>query len=167
MNLAPTTRLSSIPVDYANKRNLNMSSTPKGTAGQSLGVLLLSSSMSPAGTLPGDASQAAGPAAAHAPAPDLPADGVETRILVVEDERIVGLHLRQQLVKLGYNVVAVVSSGAEALKVVSDRRPDLVLMDEHIDGDMDGIETARRIPADDRIPVIYLTAYSGEPTLQR
>jgi CheY-like chemotaxis protein len=91
----------------------------------------------------------------------------DTRILVVEDERIVGLHLKQQLVKLGYKVVAVVSSGDEALKVVKDRKPDVVLMDIHIDGDIDGIETASRIPPDHCVPVIYLTAFAGETTLQR
>lgn len=91
----------------------------------------------------------------------------ETRILVVEDERIVGLHLKQQLIKLGYKVVAVVSSGEEALKVVKDRSFDVVLMDIHIDGEIDGIETASRIPADQCVPVIYLTAFAGETTLQR
>ncbi|HEY0759634.1 MAG TPA: response regulator [Acidisarcina sp.] len=91
----------------------------------------------------------------------------ETRILVVEDERIVGLHLKQQLVKLGYKVVGVCSSGEEALRVVSERSPDVVLMDIHIDGEMDGIETARQMPADRCLPVIYLTAFAGEETLQR
>jgi CheY-like chemotaxis protein len=95
------------------------------------------------------------------------AAAIDTRILVVEDERIVGLHLRQQLIKLGYKVVAVVSSGEEALKVVKERNPDIVLMDIHIDGDMDGIETASRIPLEQAVPIIYLTAFAGETTLQR
>ncbi|HEY0796705.1 MAG TPA: response regulator [Acidisarcina sp.] len=91
----------------------------------------------------------------------------DTRILVVEDERIVGLHLRQQLIKLGYKVIAVVSSGEDALKIVKERKPDVVLMDIHIDGDIDGIETAGRLPPEAGIPVIYLTAFAGESTLQR
>lgn len=92
---------------------------------------------------------------------------VHTSILVVEDERIVGLHLRQQLVKLGYRVAAVVSSGDEAIKAVNEQTPDVILMDIHIDGAMDGIDTARQIRTEHALPVIYLTAFSGEATLER
>jgi CheY-like chemotaxis protein len=89
------------------------------------------------------------------------------RIMVVEDERIVALHLRQQLIKLGYQVVGTVASGKQALDKINELRPDVVLMDIHIEGDMDGIETAARIPEDRQIPVVYLTAYSEEATLAR
>jgi signal transduction histidine kinase len=90
-----------------------------------------------------------------------------TRVLVVEDERIVALHLKQQLTKLGYDVVGMAASGESALRLIDDARPDVVLMDIHIDGPMDGIETTARIPAELLIPVIYLTAYSDETTLAR
>ena len=89
------------------------------------------------------------------------------RILVVEDEAIVALHLRQQLKKFGYNVPAAAASGEQALREIETARPDLVLMDINIKGKMDGIATASRIPPDLRIPVIYLTAYSEEATLER
>jgi signal transduction histidine kinase len=89
------------------------------------------------------------------------------RVMVVEDERIVALHLQQQLVKLGYGVPGVAASGEQALEQIEASRPDLVLMDIHIDGGIDGIETVARIPADYHIPVIYLTAYSEEATLER
>jgi signal transduction histidine kinase len=89
------------------------------------------------------------------------------RVMVVEDERIVALHLRQQLVKLGYEVPEFAASGEQALRQVAATRPDLILMDIHIDGDLDGIETAARLPADEMIPVIYLTAYSEGATLER
>jgi signal transduction histidine kinase len=92
---------------------------------------------------------------------------MHARVMVVEDERIVALHLRQQLVKLGYDVAECAASGEQALRQVAAARPDLILMDIHIDGSLDGIETAARLPADDRIPVIYLTAYSEEATLER
>jgi CheY-like chemotaxis protein len=92
---------------------------------------------------------------------------MHARVMVVEDERIVALHLRQQLVKLGYDVAEFAASGEQALRQVAAARPDLILMDIHIDGSLDGIETAARLPADDRIPVIYLTAYSEEATLER
>jgi len=89
------------------------------------------------------------------------------RILVVEDERIVALHLRQQLIKLGYEVPGAAVTGDQALRGIEESRPDLVLMDIHIKGAMDGIATASRIPPAYRIPVIYLTAYSEEATLRR
>jgi diguanylate cyclase (GGDEF)-like protein/PAS domain S-box-containing protein len=90
-----------------------------------------------------------------------------TRIMVVEDESIVALHLRQQLMKLGYQVVDTVASGKQALERMNELRPDVVLMDIHIVGELDGIETAARIPGELQIPVIYLTAYSEEATLAR
>jgi len=72
----------------------------------------------------------------------------------VEDERIVALYLRQQLLKLGYEVAGVAASGERALRLVSDVRRDVVLMDIHIDGPMDGIETTEQMPADLLVPVI-------------
>jgi PAS domain S-box-containing protein len=89
------------------------------------------------------------------------------RILVVEDERIVALNLKQMLLKLGYDVVDVVSTGEKALAAVERTDLDLVLMDIHIDGPIDGVETAARLPDDRHVPVIYLTAYSEEATLER
>jgi len=89
------------------------------------------------------------------------------RILVVEDERIVALNLKQMLLKLGYEVVDVVTTGEQALKAVEGSDLDLVLMDIHIDGPMDGVETAARLPDDRHVPVVYLTAYSEEATLER
>ncbi len=92
---------------------------------------------------------------------------MHARVMVVEDERIVALHLRQQLVKLGYEVPGLAASGEQALRLVAAARPDLILMDIHIEGSLDGIETAARLPTDDTIPVIYLTAYSEAATLER
>jgi len=87
-----------------------------------------------------------------------------TQVMIVEDERIVAQHLKQQLVGLGYAVEGIASSGVQALSIIERQRPDVVLMDIHIDGDMDGIETAARI---EDIPVIYMTAYSEDATLER
>ncbi len=92
---------------------------------------------------------------------------IKGRILVVEDERIVALSLQQQLIKLGYEVPATVASGYEALQHIESLHPDLVLMDIHIEDEIDGIETAARMPAELAIPVIYLSAYSEELTLDR
>jgi signal transduction histidine kinase len=89
------------------------------------------------------------------------------KILLVEDERIVAHHLRRQLTNLGYEVAAIAANGQQALQLIEQQRPALVLMDINIEGDIDGIETASRVPEDYHIPVIYLTAYSEEATLER
>ena len=89
------------------------------------------------------------------------------RILVVEDERIIALHLRQQLAALGYDVPNAVSTGDHALRKIEEAPPDLVLMDINLKGRLDGIATAAAIPPDYHIPVIYLTADSGDATLRR
>lgn len=90
-----------------------------------------------------------------------------TRVILVEDERIVALHLRQQLAKMGYIVAAVAASGEVALREIEAQRPDVVLMDIHLEGPIDGIETTSRIAPDLQIPIIYLTAYAEEATLER
>ena len=90
-----------------------------------------------------------------------------TQVLVVEDEGVVALDIQSRLAKLGYTVLAVVDSGEEAVRKATEVRPDLVLMDVRLKGEMDGVEAAERIRADLDIPVIYLTAYADEPTVQR
>jgi CheY-like chemotaxis protein len=92
---------------------------------------------------------------------------VGARIVVVEDERIVALHLRQQLTKLGYEVVGTAASSDRALGLITRLDPDLVLMDISIEGDVDGVETAARIPPDLNIPIVYLTAHAEPSTLKR
>jgi signal transduction histidine kinase len=87
--------------------------------------------------------------------------------MIVEDERVVAMHLRQQLARLGYQVPAMATAGSQALRHIQEHKPDIVLMDIHIEGDIDGIETAARIPSELQIPVIYLSAYSEEATLER
>jgi signal transduction histidine kinase len=89
------------------------------------------------------------------------------RVLVVEDERIVAMHLRQQLLKLGYDVPAPIASGEVVLQQIEAIRPDLVLMDIHIEGSLDGIDTATALAKTHNRPVIYLTAYSEPATLDR
>ncbi|MDX2216684.1 MAG: ATP-binding protein [Oculatellaceae cyanobacterium bins.114] len=92
---------------------------------------------------------------------------VGEKILIVEDERVVARDIEKRLKKLGYSVSASVASGEEALQKAAELRPDLVLMDIQIKGEMDGIETAEHIQTELDIPVIYLTAYADEDTLQR
>lgn len=89
------------------------------------------------------------------------------RILVVEDESIVAFNLQQRLSQLGYDVPAIAVSGNESFDLVERTRPDLVLMDIHLQGDIDGIDVAARLQQTHEIPVIYLTAYSEDSTLER
>ncbi|MFD1625167.1 EAL domain-containing protein [Azospirillum griseum] len=91
----------------------------------------------------------------------------QARVLVVEDERIVALHLQQRLRSLGYDPSSPVASGEQALARVRSELPDIVLMDIHIEGPMDGIETASEIQKEFHTPIIYLTAYSEAATLER
>jgi diguanylate cyclase (GGDEF)-like protein/PAS domain S-box-containing protein len=91
----------------------------------------------------------------------------QTRILVVEDESIVALDIQCRLESLGYDVPATVASGEKAVEQAGALRPDLVLMDIHLQGRMDGIEAADQIRQRFGIPVIYLTANADHPTVQR
>ncbi len=90
-----------------------------------------------------------------------------TRILVVEDEMIISKDIQRSLKKMGCDVVGSAVSGADALAKAEASRPDLVMMDIHIKGDMDGIETAAHICQRLRVPIIYLTAFADAPTLER
>jgi len=90
-----------------------------------------------------------------------------TRILVVEDERIIALNLKENLEALGYGVVGIVASGEKAVTQAGELHPDLVLMDIWLQGDMDGIGAAQQIWDEWQIPVIYLTGHSDKITLER
>jgi signal transduction histidine kinase len=89
------------------------------------------------------------------------------QILVVEDEIITGMDIQKRLKNLGCNVPVVVSSGEEAIKKVKENNPDLVLMDINLSGEMDGIEAASKIHTFSDVPIIYLTAFSDEKTIER
>ncbi|NIM18554.1 MAG: response regulator [Candidatus Aminicenantes bacterium] len=89
------------------------------------------------------------------------------KILIAEDETIVALDIKKKLVKLGYNVTDIVSTGEEAIEKAGETTPDLILMDISLEGDMDGIEAAKRIRSRYDIPIIYLTAHSDKKTLDR
>ena len=89
------------------------------------------------------------------------------RILVVEDEGIVAQDIRNRLTRHGYTVVGVVETGADAVRLTAELQPDLVLMDIHLKGPMDGVEAAEQIRAGSPIPVVYLTAYADDATLRR
>jgi CheY-like chemotaxis protein len=89
------------------------------------------------------------------------------RILIVEDESIVALDISSQLKRQGYSVAAILSSGEAAVSQVSVIKPDLVLMDIRLQGEMDGVEAAHQIRTQSNVPLIFLTAYADKETLQR
>jgi PAS domain S-box-containing protein/diguanylate cyclase (GGDEF)-like protein len=91
----------------------------------------------------------------------------KVRMLVVEDERIVSMDLQRRLKAMGYEIAGSAVSGEEAIKKAEELRPDMVLMDIMLDGEMDGIQAAEAIRARLKLPVIYLTAYADTATLER
>lgn len=88
-------------------------------------------------------------------------------ILLVEDDDIIAKVADWRLKNLGYKVCGRATTGAEAMELVVKNKPDLVLMDINIKGEIDGIETAKMIKKGFNIPVIYVTSHSDGPTLER
>jgi len=89
------------------------------------------------------------------------------RILVIEDEAIVAADIRRTLMGMGYEVLETADSAKEAIDRATASRPDLALVDIHIKGDLDGIQTAEILRERFRVPVIYLTAFADETTVER
>lgn len=89
------------------------------------------------------------------------------RILIVEDDMIIGANLSLQLVNLGYEVTGIESRGEEALAHALANTPDIILMDINLKGTLNGIETVSAIQNKKNIPIIYLTANSDEATFSK
>ena len=89
------------------------------------------------------------------------------KILIVEDEMLIGAKISMQLTNLGYEVTGILPRGEEAIIHVEDNRPDIILLDINLKGKLDGIATALQIKKIADIPIIYLTANSDEATFNR
>jgi len=91
------------------------------------------------------------------------------RVMIVEDEAITAMATRAMLKRMGHEVMAAVASGEAALEAFRLERPDLVLMDIRLDGDLDGIETASllRRDAECPVPVVFVSAFVDEQTRRR
>ena len=89
------------------------------------------------------------------------------RILIVEDEFIVATDLAVRLADLGYEIAGHVDNGPEAIALAGQAKPDLILMDIRLKGTMDGITAAQEIRRQFHLPVVFLTAYAEDTTLQR
>uniref|UniRef100_I2Q1P1 Putative domain HDIG-containing protein n=1 Tax=Desulfovibrio sp. U5L TaxID=596152 RepID=I2Q1P1_9BACT len=92
---------------------------------------------------------------------------VKPRVLVVEDEAVVAMDVRHRLGRLGYDVCGLADTGEQAVDLVGQLAPDLVLMDIMLAGDMDGVDAAARIRDGFGAPVVFLTAHSDTQTLKR
>ena len=90
-----------------------------------------------------------------------------TNILIVEDEFIVARDIEDRLRILGYSIAGLANNGPAAINLAGSHRPDLVLMDIRLQGDIDGIAAAVEIRRRFSLPVIFLTAYAEDDTLQR
>jgi PAS domain S-box-containing protein len=91
----------------------------------------------------------------------------EKSILIVEDEGVVALSIQAVLTKMGYKVVGIAVTGNEAIALATQHNPDVILMDIHIKGDIDGIQTTEKLNRIVDIPVIFLTAYADDETVKR
>jgi two-component system cell cycle sensor histidine kinase/response regulator CckA len=92
---------------------------------------------------------------------------VKIRILIVEDEALLALSVQRLLNRLGYDAFGVAASGDEAVETARRERPDLIMMDIHLRGEMDGIQVAERIRDFLDVPIVYTTAFSDEETVER
>lgn len=88
-------------------------------------------------------------------------------ILIVEDEWIIALDIKQRLKKLGYHVVGIANCAEKALQLATEANPQLVLMDIYLQGDQNGVEIAAQLRENHQLPVVFLTSYADEPTLKQ
>ena len=87
-------------------------------------------------------------------------------ILIVEDEQVIAMDLKKTISNFGYNVLSTVSSGEEALDFIAANKPNLVIMDILLSGDLNGIETGVIMSERFKVPIIYITAYAKEILLR-
>jgi DNA-binding LytR/AlgR family response regulator len=92
---------------------------------------------------------------------------IPIKILIVEDEMVIGANISLQLSVLGYEITGILPRGKEALAHVKKNQPDIILMDINLKGEWDGIETAQQINKKQHIPIIYLTANADEDHFKR
>ncbi|PJZ26533.1 response regulator [Leptospira hartskeerlii] len=88
-------------------------------------------------------------------------------VLLVEDEVIIAMVIRRELKKMGCTVVELATSGEDAIRIAKEDRPDLILMDITLAGEIDGITAASEIKEDADIPIVFVTGYQDKATRER
>jgi CheY-like chemotaxis protein len=91
----------------------------------------------------------------------------KTNLLIVEDEFIFAHDLKMTIEKMGYNVIGIEKTGEQAIKKVAETKPDLILMDIMLNGEIDGIDATYEIWERFKIPILYITAHSDKATMER
>jgi len=89
------------------------------------------------------------------------------KVLVVEDEVLIAQWLKMELELFGYEVSSVVGSGEESVIKARENKPDIILMDIYLSGDIDGITAAQKIIEHKKIPIIFMTGYSDPKILRK
>ncbi|MBZ0201845.1 MAG: response regulator [Ignavibacteria bacterium] len=89
------------------------------------------------------------------------------KILIVEDEKIIAKDIESTLKRIGHESAGTVSRGDEAIKQAMELKPDLILMDITLKGEVDGIEAAKIINETEHIPIVYITAHQDEDTIEK
>lgn len=92
---------------------------------------------------------------------------VKKRIMVIEDESVIALDIISSLTRLGYDVAGTAASGDSALRKIQSSRPDLILMDIHLKGEMTGIDISEKVQSEFQIPIVYLTANADDSTFKQ
>jgi CheY-like chemotaxis protein len=88
-------------------------------------------------------------------------------LFIVEDETIISLNLKMQLESRDYNVLGIENSGDKAIEKLENLKPDLILMDKNLKGKLNGIETTEIIHQKFKIPILYITAYNDQITMDQ
>lgn len=91
----------------------------------------------------------------------------QIKVLIIEDELLIAEDMRMHLIKLGYIVTGIASSYTEAIESADSELPDIALVDIIIDGDKDGIETAKALKSKFQLPIIFLTSHSDKDTVEK
>ena len=89
------------------------------------------------------------------------------RLIIADDEVIISTQLEEFLVTKGFDIAGIATSGVQAVEMARELKPDLMLMDIVMPGELDGIAAAAKINRELKIPVIFLTAYADEEMIQR
>jgi len=89
------------------------------------------------------------------------------RLLIVEDEPIIGLSIRKRMIREGYEVIGIEYTGEKAIEITNSESPDLIIMDIRLMGELDGIEAARMINLNHEIPIIFITGFAEDDIRNR